>query len=547
MAKEFEGLEKVIQDISGDVERMSSDEALIKSLEKYIKEDPLAYLGWQMYKMNLIDMKMSKQKPGENLIRFDDGQRVEVGGVYGRKGLKSIPVRTGFEKSENVVVFDEDAPILGSVVVARGAREENPELLAVLHELRHSASIYLQNKYPKKYFSDETNSKIEEGQQRVQDLHTLISTGDYKDGQLSDRAALAFADEKQLFEAQYLAQKSARLALEELDLMNVPVTKKMRDSAKKIRHVYNFELGEKDRAHIKLIKESLERVRLKKENGDVDMMELERSVLDENVLNTALDHIHAYESQRGTLNKTDESGGTRSEYHMKVEVAAEYDDRFNGMTQDQYNAIITPPEEKALVSKHLEVLRQEATDAGVNFNSLNAGEQVSLLSTLFNRRTQPNTLQSFSQLTFARDNNRPDQEDFRIAARNSLDVTKDAGERSLGVMHRTVSHQQTFDGNVNVDETFNAKPAEQFPDGYMGDLYADIHSKSKASESFREKAIRVRERSAYFMQPLQDKKSDVQIIPGRQGEPFMGVPVPPPRPDRSPEEISGFPAEATFP
>ena len=269
--------------------------------------------------------------------------------------------------------------------------------------------------------------------------------------------------------------------------------------------------------------------------------------ISDEVLNTALDHIHAYESQRGTLKKTDDSGGTRSEYHMRVEVAAEYDDRFNGMTQDQYNAVITPPEEKALVSKHLEVLRQEATDAGVNFDSLNAGEQVSLLSTLFNRRKQPNTLQSFSQLTFARDNNRPDQEDFRIAARNSLDVTKDAGERNLGVMHRTVSHRQTFDGNVNVDETYNAKPAEQFPDGYMGDLYADIHSTSKASESFREKAIRVRERSAYFMQPLQDKKPDVQIIPGRQGEPFMGVPVPPPRPDRSPEEISGFPAEATFP
>lgn len=269
--------------------------------------------------------------------------------------------------------------------------------------------------------------------------------------------------------------------------------------------------------------------------------------LDENVLNTTLDHIHVYESQRGKLKKTDESGGTRSEYHMRVEVAAEYDDRFNGMTQDQYNAIITPPEEKALVSKHLGVLRQEATDAGVNFDSLNAGEQVSLLSTLFNRRTQPNTLQSFSQLTFARDNNRPDQEDFRIAARNSLDVTKDLGQRNLGVMHRTISHRETFDGDPNVDETYNAKSADQFPDGYMGELYAEIHSTSKASESFREKAIRIRERSAYFMQPLQDKKPDVQIIPGRQGEPSMGVPVPPPRPDRSPEEISGFPAEATFP
>jgi len=547
MAKEFEGLEKVIRDISGDVERMSSDEDLIKSLEKYIKEDPLAYLGWQMYKMGVIEMSESQQKVGGDLVIFKDGSKIPLGGVYSRRGAKAVPVRTGFERSENVVVFNENAPPLGSVIYEQGGRDKSLEDITILHELRHVASRHLINKYPNQYFDDETDNKIEEDQQRILDLYTLISTGDYKDGDMTHRSAFAFANKRDVAISVLLAQKNARLALEELDSLNVSVPDEMKNSVNKMKHVFEFELGEEDQDYIRSVREVIDKAKLKKENGDNNMMELERSVLDENVLNTALDHIHAYESQRGTLNKTDESGGTRSEYHMKAEVAAEYDDRFKGMTQDQYNAIITPPEEKALVSKHLEVLRQEATDAGVNFNSLNVGEQVSLLSTLFNRRTQPNTVQSFSQLTFARDNNRPDQEDFRIAARNSLDVTKDAGERSLGVMHRTVSHQKTFDGNRNVDETFNAKPADQFPDGYMGELYAEIHSNSKASESFREKAIKVRERSAYFMQPLQDKKPDAQIIPGRQVEPFMGVPVPPPRPDRSPEEISGFPAEATFP
>jgi hypothetical protein len=274
MAKEFEGLREVIRDISGDVERMSSDEKLIKELEQYIKEDPLAFLGWQMYKANLIDMKVSEQKPGENLIRFNDGRKIELGGIYSPKGAKVIPVRTGFEKSENVAVFDENAPSLGSVIYAKGAREENLERVTILHELRHVASRHLKNKYADEYFDEETNHKIEEDQQRILDLYTLISTGDYKDGDIGFRGAAAFADSKDFGVSLFLAQKNARLALKELDSLNVSVPDKMKNSVNKMKTVFEFELGEKDQKAIQLVRESFERVKLKEENGDANMMEL---------------------------------------------------------------------------------------------------------------------------------------------------------------------------------------------------------------------------------------------------------------------------------
>lgn len=313
MAKEFEGLREVIQDISGDVERMSSDEKLIKDLEKYIKEDPLAYLGWQMYKMNVIDMKMSEQPPGENLVKFDNGRKIELGGIYSQRGAKAIPVRTGFEKSENVVVFDENAPALGSVIYAQGAREKSLESVTILHELRHVASVHLKNKYPNEYFDDETDHKIEEDQQRIIDLYTLISTGDYKDGNIGFRGAHAFADKKDFAKSLLLASKSARLALKELDSLNVPVPNKMRDSAKKMKSVFEFELGEKDQSYIQLVRKSLERTKLKEEDGDAHMMELDSRD------SKFFELLVPFEAPGGDRSATSTDGlHTRGSYHVTL-------------------------------------------------------------------------------------------------------------------------------------------------------------------------------------------------------------------------------------
>ncbi len=320
MAKEFEGLNQAIQDILGTLDKTSSDAKLLKEVEKYIKEDPLAYLGWQMYKMNLVNLRKSEQPFGENLIKFDNGRKIELGGIYSQRGAKAIPVRTGAEKSENVVVFDENAKPLGSVIYAQGAREESLESVTILHELRHVASVHLKNKYPNEYFDDETDHKIEEDQQRIIDLYTLISTGDYKDGNIGFRGAHAFADKKDFATSLLLASKSSRLALKELDSLSVSVPDGMRDSVKKMKSVFEFQLGEKDQEYIQLVRESLERMKLKEEDGDAHMMELD-SGLNRNseLFSTILPDFETIGGDRNSLS-TDKLF-TRGSYHITLRTA----------------------------------------------------------------------------------------------------------------------------------------------------------------------------------------------------------------------------------
>jgi len=228
--------------------------------------------------------------------------------------------------------------------------------------------------------------------------------------------------------------------------------------------------------------------------------------ISDEVLNTTIEHIYVYESQAGTLEGKDPTGDTKGDFHMKVNIASLYDKSFKGMTQEQYNNAVTYERERELVREHVltEAARLEA--AGVDFNALEMGESVAYLSTTYNYGNQPNTLQCYKNLSYARKNMPNRVEEFRVQAKNSLDVTRDEGEVSMGVMQRSMSHQRTFDGNLNVNETYQAK--KDYTAQEKADLYADITSRSKKCYAFNDQVkksniLQNNEEIIYITEPTQ--------------------------------------------
>lgn len=204
--------------------------------------------------------------------------------------------------------------------------------------------------------------------------------------------------------------------------------------------------------------------------------------ISDEVLNTAIEHIYVYESQAGAMKGVDPTGGTQGKFHMKVNIAKKYDKSFADMTQEQFNNAVSPERERELVRQHVLTEAARLKTAGVDFDVLQTGESVALLSTTYNLGNQPNTLQCYKNLSYARKNMPNRVEEFRVQAMNSLDVTRDKGEISMGVMQRTISHQRTFRGELNVKETYGAK--KDYTAQEQADLYADITSRSKQCVAF---------------------------------------------------------------
>ena len=206
--------------------------------------------------------------------------------------------------------------------------------------------------------------------------------------------------------------------------------------------------------------------------------------ISDEVFNTVMEHIHVYESQAGEIKDKDPIGGTESEFHMKVGIAKVYDKSLSKMTQEQFDETVSSERKRELAEQHVlaEAARMESN--GIDFNVLKTGESVALLSTIYNYGNQPNTTKCFSYLSEARKKRPNMTKEFEVQAMNSLDIARADGKISMGAMQRSISHQATFTGKLNVEETYKATPNYSAKD--KADLYADITSRSKECKSFAE-------------------------------------------------------------
>lgn len=241
--------------------------------------------------------------------------------------------------------------------------------------------------------------------------------------------------------------------------------------------------------------------------------------ISDEVLNTAIEHIHVYESQAGEIKDKDPIGGTESEFHMKVGIAKVYDKSLSKMTQEQFDETVSSERKRELARQHILAETARLQTAGVDFDALQTGESVALLSTTYNLGNQPNTLQCYKNLSYARKNMPNRTEEFRVQAMNSLDVTRYEGEVSMGVMERSMSHQRTFAGNLNVRETYQAKKDYTAKD--KADLYADITSRSKQCVAFNEqvKNTKILENNEEIIYITEPPKPDELPIAGFTEQP----------------------------
>jgi len=179
------------------------------------------------------------------------------------------------------------------------------------------------------------------------------------------------------------------------------------------------------------------------------------------ILEVGLDHIHYYESRRGQNKGIDKdrngSEVTRGEYHIQLDRAKLLDpDTYRNMQQSDYTAMIDsaegPKEEKRLAKLYLENMMEES---GVDFSGLTVGESVAFLSMNYNSGldANPTTQKAFRLLANARNKNDSELGLYMEAAKGLIDLTRAFGEQSNGVMNRTKSHKETFDGNLNVEST----------------------------------------------------------------------------------------------
>ena len=176
----------------------------------------------------------------------------------------------------------------------------------------------------------------------------------------------------------------------------------------------------------------------------------------EEILNTVVDHIHHYESRRGTLMDKEEKGGTESQYHMTLSTAKTLDPKYENYKVSDFNKemSLNPETEKNLV---LDKIKEEMAGSGIDFEALELGEAVSYLSMMYNATGytgNPNTTKAFKRLANSRKNNGPMTEKLRETARATLDVIYSKNVILGGLVNRRLSEQKVFDGNLSVDETY---------------------------------------------------------------------------------------------
>ena len=183
-------------------------------------------------------------------------------------------------------------------------------------------------------------------------------------------------------------------------------------------------------------------------------------------IDTALGHLRDFESSGGKLRGLEKKGGTVGDYHL----SATEDPRNLALARskgfvytagdktepEQYNEWIlaNPSLEKEMARERLGQLYD---DRIAKYDRLEIGEQVSLLTNLYNLGTQDNLMSAVSKLDGARRRGMSEAviAKFKEAARGFIDVTKSKGGGvESGLIRRTLAQKAVWDGQLNIKDVY---------------------------------------------------------------------------------------------
>lgn len=192
-------------------------------------------------------------------------------------------------------------------------------------------------------------------------------------------------------------------------------------------------------------------------------------------IEVALNHLRDFESSGGKLRGLETAGSTVGDYHL----SATKDEKNLALARskgfvytpsdksqvEQYNEWIlaNPSLEKEMARERLE---QIFDDRLAGYDNLEIGEQVSLLTNLYNLPTQPELMGAVSKLDGARRRGMSEAviANFKKAARGFIDVTKKTitDEKTgkeieiieSGIMKRTQAQKAVWDGQLNIKDIY---------------------------------------------------------------------------------------------
>lgn len=179
----------------------------------------------------------------------------------------------------------------------------------------------------------------------------------------------------------------------------------------------------------------------------------------EQIVNTAIDHIYEYETRSGKIKKAEAIGGTVGGFHLKYENNRDLLGGlgFTGSSASEFNQWIlnNPDKEREMVRRRVNRDLSFFESKGVSLDHLEMGEAVAGLVMVYNTG-QPQLTKDLASLSKARKNNSP-ADIIRLrqeAARSSIDVMRAKGEYNAGLMARSMSAKETFDGILDVKKTY---------------------------------------------------------------------------------------------
>jgi len=192
-------------------------------------------------------------------------------------------------------------------------------------------------------------------------------------------------------------------------------------------------------------------------------------------IEVALNHLRDFESSGGKLRGLEKAGGTVGDYHLSAtkdakNLALARSKGFVYTPSDksqveQYNewVLANPSLEKEMARERL---AQIFDDKLASYDRLEIGEQVSLLTNLYNVQEQPNLMEAVSKLDGARRRGMSETviANFKKAARGFIDVTKKTitdektGKETevieSGIMKRTQAQKAVWDGQLNIKDIY---------------------------------------------------------------------------------------------
>lgn len=256
------------------------------------------------------------------------------------------------------------------------------------------------------------------------------------------------------------------------------------------------------------------------------------------VIDTALDHIYEFESRGGKIRKREGIGGTVGGFHLTYKdnkdlAAAEgFTPRPGRSAQEQFNDFIIEDEERErrIARRRVERDYDKFVQEGVEPDGLELGEFTAGLAMVYNFGGvggNSGFAMALKALSAARTQNKDQHITslYRDAARGYIDVMRTPSGYNTGLMARSMTTKEIFDGAMNISG-----------------IYDDFLSQSKSSMK-----ADIREQKDMALNFFQQARDDERHFNTYGSYPFRPVPTPSPvrQNQETPEVIDVVPEMVT--